>query len=53
MTGFEAVFLLFFCLSPANKGEAQFELDGLTMQTSGFEQFIFADGSYSYDWLMA
>jgi len=37
----------------SNKGEAQFELDGLTMQTSGFEQFIFADGSYSYDWLMA
>jgi len=37
----------------SNKGEARFELDGLTMQTSGFENYLFADGNYSDDWLMA
>jgi hypothetical protein len=29
-----------------------FELGGITMQTRGFENYIFADGSYSYDSLM-
>jgi adhesin HecA-like repeat protein len=33
--------------------EARFEFDGITMETYGFEQFIFADGNYSDDWLMA
>ncbi len=36
----------------ANNGDAMFELDGITMKTTGFEQFTFADGSYSYDLLM-
>jgi hypothetical protein len=32
----------------ANNGDAVFELDGITMQTRGFEQFIFASGTESY-----
>lgn len=31
-----------------NNGDAVFELDGITMQTRGFEQFIFASGTESY-----
>ena len=36
----------------ANHGDVMFELDGITMKTTGFEQFHFADGIYSYDSLM-
>jgi hypothetical protein len=32
----------------ANNGDAVFELDGITMQTRGFEQFIFASDTESY-----
>ena len=34
-------------------GDAMFELGGITMATTSFEQFTFADGSYSYEQLMS
>ncbi len=35
-------------LGASNKNEVQFERDGITMKTSQFEQFNFANGSLSY-----
>jgi hypothetical protein len=35
-----------------NNGDVMFELGGITMKTYGFENYIFADGSYSYDLLI-
>lgn len=43
-----------FVLSFAANNEVDFQLDGITLNTTGFEEFIFAnDQTYTYEELAA